>query len=141
MGKKNKKFVVKGKKKTMIFKNYKKLYKKILENNTKLYYDKRKLKEEIAKLTIELEDKKGFLEQEKACSNALRKERAELKNKLEEYKPYFQGIEMIKEIDNLKSEDIQKIIDNSKTITTEDGYTIADVVEPKRKGRKPKNAK
>lgn len=37
-----------------------------------LIKENRKQKEEIAKLKIELEDTKGFLAQEKACSNALR---------------------------------------------------------------------
>ena len=83
-----------------IFKNYKKLYestrnnlKLMQERNADLYKrgieyqeqakeHEKKLKEKIAKLTLELEDTRGFLEQEKACSEALRKERTKLKTKL-----------------------------------------------------------
>jgi hypothetical protein len=41
-----------------------------------------KLKEEIAKLKIQVEDTISYLEQEKKLSNALRKERAILKGKV-----------------------------------------------------------
>lgn len=83
-----------------LFKNYKKLYestknnlKVMQERNADLYErcivyqeqakdHEKKLKEKIAKLSFELEDTQGFLEQEKACSEALRKERTKLKTKL-----------------------------------------------------------
>lgn len=86
-----------------IFKNYKKLY-EISKNNEKIILERKKelsdenvllqekvieagttiahLREEIAKLKIELEDTNGFLEQEKECSNALRKERTKLRGKI-----------------------------------------------------------
>ena len=83
-----------------IFKNYKKLYestknnlKVMQERNADLYQrgilyqeqakeHEKKLKEKIARLTFELEDTKGFLEQEKACSEALRKERTKLRKQI-----------------------------------------------------------
>ena len=52
--------------------------------NTSKYpmlYEK-KLREKIAKLTLDLEDTRGFLEQEKACSEALRKERTKLRKQV-----------------------------------------------------------
>lgn len=85
------------------FKNYKKLY-EIELNNRKVIDTRRKelseenikfqqklindekrinsLKEEVAMLKIQLDDVLGFLEQEKQCSEALRKERKNLKSKL-----------------------------------------------------------
>lgn len=84
----------------MLFKNYKKLYKssqnnlRLMQQRNKDLYDRgiayqeqakeheRKLREQIAKLTIDLEDTKGFLEQEKACSEALRKERTKLRKQV-----------------------------------------------------------
>ena len=76
-----------------IFKNYKKLYLIEKDNNKKLvgqnsllskeriHSEKKvlELKAELAKIKIDLEDTKGFLEQEKECSNALRKERTKLR--------------------------------------------------------------
>ena len=50
-------------------------YNKLLEQVDIFNADNKKKAKEIAKLKIELEDTKGFLEQEKACSKALRKER------------------------------------------------------------------
>ena len=75
-----------------LFKNYKKMYneekiekedyinslKKAIKINNKNVDKVQELKKEVARLKIELEDTKGFLEQEKACSNALRKERTNL---------------------------------------------------------------
>lgn len=83
-----------------LFKNYKKLY-KIELNNRKMFEQAKKgtdawneelqkslikadrqiglLKEENARLKFDLEDTNGFLEQEKECSNALRKERTKLR--------------------------------------------------------------
>lgn len=78
------------------FKNYKKLY-EIELNNRKVIDERRKelseeniefqqtikfLKEEVAMLKFQLDDALGFLEQEKQCSEALRKERKNLKSKL-----------------------------------------------------------
>lgn len=93
-----------------LFKNYKKLYqtelnnRKILEEarrelskdckeyqienqeltaeNASLTHELQKLKENYAKVRIELEDTQAYLEQEKQVSTALRKERASLKRKL-----------------------------------------------------------
>ena len=93
-----------------LFKNYKKLYqtelnnRKVLEEarrelskDCKKYQEERnmaltesinlqdeikELKEKYAKVRIELEDTKAYLEQEKQVSTALRKERASLKRKL-----------------------------------------------------------
>lgn len=84
-------------------KNYKKLY-EIELNNRKLYEARKKelseeniklqkmvitnekqiktLKEENTSLKIQLDDSMGFLMQEKACSEALRRERKNLKTKL-----------------------------------------------------------
>lgn len=86
-----------------LFKNYKKLY-KIELNNRKMYEERKKatdehnaelqkiilkadkevknLKAEVAKLIIELEDTRGFLEQETQAKEALKKERTKLKTKL-----------------------------------------------------------
>lgn len=79
-----------------IFRNYKKLYESekalrcfyemgigslqtdIANSNIKSNRKTKELKEEIARLKIELEDTKGFLEQEKACSSELRKQKANL---------------------------------------------------------------
>lgn len=83
-----------------LFKNYKKLY-KIELNNRKLIEERKKevdewnvelqknmihsdkmirnLKIENTELKMALEDTKGFLAQEKECSNALRKERTKLR--------------------------------------------------------------
>ena len=85
------------------FKNYKKLY-EIELNNRKVIDARRKelseeniklqkmvitnekqiktLKEENTSLKIQLDDSMGFLMQEKACSEALRRERKNLKTKL-----------------------------------------------------------
>ena len=93
-----------------LFKNYKKLYeievnnrkvleeaKRILGKDCKEYQIKNQeltaenasltqelqcLKEEYARVRLELEDTKAYLEQEKQVSTALRKERASLKRKL-----------------------------------------------------------
>lgn len=93
-----------------LFKNYKKLYeievnnrkvlddaKRILSADCKKYQEERNelnienanlkvaindLKEEYARVRLELEDTKAYLEQEKQVSSALRKERANLKRKL-----------------------------------------------------------
>ena len=93
-----------------LFKNYKKLYeievnnrkileeaKRILGADCKKYQEQRNelnvenanlkvaindLKEEYARVRLELEDTKAYLEQEKQVSSALRKERANLKRKL-----------------------------------------------------------
>jgi len=93
-----------------LFKNYKKLYetevnnRKVLEEarrelskdckkyqeqrneqiaeNTTIKQELQCLKEKYAKVRIELEDTKAYLEQEKQVSSALRKERAILKRKL-----------------------------------------------------------
>ena len=88
--------ILRGEIKMKLFKNYKKLYETEL-NNRKLYEEQYKTiyeenidfqkeiqcyKEKCGKLSIELEDTKKFLEMEKQCSNALRKERKELKRKL-----------------------------------------------------------
>lgn len=86
-----------------MFKNYKRLYETEL-NNRKLFEARKKetdnwnvelqksllkadkeigkLKQEVASLKIQLDDTLGFLEQEKQCSEALRKERKNLKTKL-----------------------------------------------------------
>lgn len=83
-----------------LFKNYKKLY-KIELNNRKMFEQAKKgtdawneelqkniinsdkmirnLKIENTELKMALEDTKGFLAQEKECSNALRKERTKLR--------------------------------------------------------------
>lgn len=85
------------------FKNYKKLYeielnnRKVIDARRKelseenidfqqkfITYEKQiiKLKEENTSLKIKLDDSMGFLMQEKACSEALRRERKNLKTKL-----------------------------------------------------------
>lgn len=77
----------------MFFKNTKKILKnnnKILTQRNKELYDKnieyqykiKELKEEKARIMLELEDTKGFLQQEKDCSEALRKERTKLKREI-----------------------------------------------------------
>lgn len=83
-----------------LFKNYKKLYKSsqnnlklMQERNADLYKrdlehqekakdEERKLRAIIAKLKLELEDVNGFLQQEKECSEALRKERTKLRKQI-----------------------------------------------------------
>lgn len=80
----------------ILFRNYKKLY-KIEVSNRKLLEDRKKelyetnielqnqmklLMKDKAELTIKLEDIVGFLEQEKQCSEALRKERTKLRKKI-----------------------------------------------------------
>ena len=62
-----------------LFKNYKKLYLAELENRKKLINQNSKLSAERVKAMIELDDTKKFLEMEKECSNALRKERTKLR--------------------------------------------------------------
>lgn len=78
------------------FKNYKKLYKiekdnekiilerkeELSKENIKLQKELLKTREEMARLKLALEDSNGFLEQEKQCSEELRKERKNLKTKL-----------------------------------------------------------
>lgn len=83
-----------------ILKNWKGLY-KTEQNNRKLYeqryktiYDEnieyqkliKKLKYNLTKVRIDLEDTKGFLEQEKQVSYALRQERNKLLNKNKQLK-------------------------------------------------------
>ncbi len=72
-----------------LFKNYKKLYfgekenvKKLTNQNTKLSREREDMEIELKKVQLELEDTKGFLAQEKECSNALRKERTKLRKKV-----------------------------------------------------------
>lgn len=81
-----------------IFKNYKKLYSIEKENTKKLInqcsklgtenvnYQKKikKLTEECAKLTIELEDTKGFLAQETEAKEELKKQRTKLRKMITE---------------------------------------------------------
>lgn len=55
---------------------------KLMNENYELGCEVRALKEELAKTKIELEDTKGFLKQEKECSNALRKERTKLRREV-----------------------------------------------------------
>lgn len=82
-----------------IFKNYKNLYKTEL-NNRKLYEERykekyeenivlqmelkklKKVEEQKAKLIIELDDTKGFLEQETQAKEELLKQRTELRKKI-----------------------------------------------------------
>lgn len=79
-----------------IFKNYKKLY-KIEVNNRKIYEERYKnlyeecidyqkeiqcYKEKTGKLQIDLEDIKGFLQQETEAKEALKKERKNLKRQI-----------------------------------------------------------
>lgn len=56
--------------------------KDLYERDIKRQEENRTLREKIAKLTIELEDTKGFLKQEKEAKEALLKERKTLKSKL-----------------------------------------------------------
>lgn len=76
-----------------LFKNTKKILKHnnrmLTERNKELYdrniayqYEIKELKELVTKLKFELEDTKGFLQQEKECSDALRKERTKLKREI-----------------------------------------------------------
>lgn len=83
-----------------IFKNWKDLYKKELKNRELLMtqnseYSKRsveqqktikELKYKLTKARIDLEDTKGFLQQEKQVSYALRQERNKLLNKCKQLK-------------------------------------------------------
>lgn len=83
-----------------IFKNWKDLYKKELSNRELLIrqnseYSKRnvenqktirELKYKLTKARIDLEDTKGFLQQEKQVSYALRQERNKLLNKCKQLK-------------------------------------------------------
>ena len=83
-----------------IFKNYKKLYHAELENRRLLINQCSKLgeenveyqkeiqcyKEKCGKLQIELENVKGFLEQETEAKNELKKQRANLKRELTKLK-------------------------------------------------------
>lgn len=55
---------------------------KLMEENHILTNDNKELNELVAKLRIELEDTKGFLEQEKALTKALRKERIQLRKEI-----------------------------------------------------------
>lgn len=82
-----------------IFKNYKQLYKtelsnrKLYEERYKEIYDEniayqmeikklKKAEEQKARLTLELEDTKGFLAQETAAKKELLKQRTELRKKI-----------------------------------------------------------
>lgn len=72
-----------------IFKNYKKLYlierennKKLVQQNSKLSSERVNAVKQCKTMFIELEDTRKFLEMEKECSNALRKERTKLKRKI-----------------------------------------------------------
>jgi chromosome segregation ATPase len=47
-----------------------------------MQYRIKELKEQLSKALIELDDTKGFLAQEKECSEALRKERTKLKREI-----------------------------------------------------------
>ena len=81
-----------------LFKNYKKLYENELDNRKKLINQCSKLsaenvdyqkeiqcyKEKSGKLEIELEDTKGFLEQEKEAKETLKKERTKLRRMITE---------------------------------------------------------
>ena len=54
----------------------------LMTENHILEKDNKELNELVAKLRIELEDTKGFLEQEKAVTKALRKERTQLRKEI-----------------------------------------------------------
>lgn len=103
----------------------------------------KQLKANIAQLKIELEDTKGFLEQEKACSNALRKERDKLKNEIDiqnnqicslynmfpETKKFIDDIQLLAEkYDVPEKEAKDKLIKEMKM----------EIKQPKKRGRKPK---
>ena len=55
---------------------------KLMEENHILTNDNKELNELVAKLRIELEDTKGFLEQEKQVTKSLKKERTQLRKEL-----------------------------------------------------------
>lgn len=55
---------------------------KLMEENHILTNDNKELNELVAKLKIELEDTKGFLEQEKQVTKALKKERTQLRKEV-----------------------------------------------------------
>ena len=59
---------------------------KLMEENHILTNDNKELNELVAKLRIELEDTKGFLEQEKEVTKALKKERTKLRKELKDGK-------------------------------------------------------
>lgn len=94
-----------------LFKNYKKLYNEAKSNN-KIYVERNcdlykrdlirqeeamKLREEIARLKIELEDTKGFLMQEKRAKEELLIQRNDLKKEIKNLK--CKNTKMKKEID------------------------------------------
>lgn len=58
------------------------LYKRDIEHQKKAIAQFRLYKEEITKLSIENEDLKGFLEQEKEAKEALKKERTKLRREI-----------------------------------------------------------
>ncbi len=85
-----------------LFKNYKKLYetevanrklyeqryKDIYSDNINYQKEIKKLKYNLTKARIDLEDTQGFLKQEKALSYALRQERKKLQNKIKQLKEH-----------------------------------------------------
>ena len=76
--------------------------------------DNNSLKEEIAKIKIELEDTLGFLEQEKECVKALKKERKILNKRIEE----------------LENAITNSLIDNNEIVVEALNETINEIVEP-----------
>lgn len=113
------------------------------DDNKKKEKTTKKQKEEIAKLKIELEDTKGFLEQEKACSNALRQEREKLRNEIDvqnnqicslykmfpETKKFIDDMQLLAEkYDVPEKEAKDKCIKEMKM----------EIKQPKKRGRKPK---
>ena len=103
-----------------LFKNYKKLYetevanRKLYEQRYKDIYSEninyqkeiKKLKYNLTKARIDLEDTQGFLKQEKALSYALRQERKKLQNKIKQLK------------ENNKELKVKKIKEASPTVIT-----------------------
>lgn len=122
-----------------LFKNYKKLYQAELQNR-KLFEERykqlkaqdeewqknnianlrleiRALKENVTRLTFDLEDTTGFLNQEKECNNALRE-------KIEKLKKKNRNLKM-----KVSEEQVQSTAKAIKDIADEQNIPIAELID------------
>lgn len=122
-----------------LFKNYKKLYQAELQNR-KLFEERykqlkaqdeewqknnianlrleiRTLKEKVVGLTFDLEDTRGFLNQEKECNNALREKIEKLKKQNKKLK------------ENVSEKDVQATAIAIKQISEEQNLPTNEIIE------------
>lgn len=107
---------------------------KLTNDNFDLTGANMKLKEELARVKIELEDNKGFLAQETQAKEALKKERANLKREIARLKRKIDDMEC----DIIGEKLIDDILDFNGDDTIKLDKPISFVIEPKSKRKKSK---